>query len=229
MIIEKIIEKIFRFDVIKFINEAIKICDYKTYVEIGVRTGTTFRAVKGIKNKIAIDVKRFEEFNHLNDCESFYEMTSDEFFNAIAPSLFENIKIDIAFIDGYHEFFQVTRDFINIEKYISEKGIVFIHDCNPASIKHAGKQYGGKWNGDVWKLAYLLNTKRTDLKFFTLNCDEGVGIVVGFSDTINGFDFLSTDYMNSTKSLNYNFLEAERGKNINLKSPLFWKKIKTML
>ena len=63
---------------------------------------------------------------------------------------------------------------------MSPRGVIYIHDCNPPTRGHA-EGLERDWNGDVWKVAYYLRHFRTDLKYFTLDCDWGLGVVSEFT------------------------------------------------
>ncbi|HMB42133.1 MAG TPA: class I SAM-dependent methyltransferase [Balneolaceae bacterium] len=212
------VEKIFNFRRTRIIQDLINLNNARTYIEIGVREGDVFKNID-VSRKIAVDVERRAGMKELADNEVFYEMTSDQFFENEAPQLFDTDKIDIAFIDGYHEFFQVLRDFQNTEKFISEKGIIVMHDCNPVAKKTEATR-GGLWSGDAWKAAYYINHHRSDLNFFTLNCDYGLGVVYGFDKRMQpSQNAEQTELLRKIKELNYNFLEKNRKASTNLKSP----------
>ena len=53
-----------------------------------------------------------------------------------------------------------------------------VHDCNPLD---EGSQIVPRqqwhWNGDGWKVITMLRATRSDLRVYTLNADEGLGIV----------------------------------------------------
>src|SRR6056297_663016 len=198
------VEKIFNFRRTRIIQDLINLNNARTYIEIGVREGDVFKNID-VSRKIAVDVERRAGMKELADNE--------------APQLFDTDKIDIAFIDGYHEFFQVLRDFQNTEKFISEKGIIVMHDCNPVAKKTEATR-GGLWSGDAWKAAYYINHHRSDLNFFTLNCDYGLGVVYGFDKRMQpSQNAEQTELLRKIKELNYNFLEKNRKASTNLKSP----------
>ena len=226
LIITKILEKLLDFNVVNFINDLFSNSKYNTYLEIGVRNGGTFKKIKGPELKLAVDIKKYAEFNKLCKNEMFFEMTSDQFFDEYAAKILGKRKVDVAFIDGYHEFYQVMKDFNNIEEYISENGIIFIHDCNPVSWKYEGEQYGGNWNGDVWKAIYYLRKYRKGLNIVTLNCDQGIGTVWGFGNKTKKENEVNSDEMKKIKILKYDFLDLNRKNILNLKSPFYWRKIK---
>lgn len=189
------------------INRALRATKGQTYVEIGVRNGDCFRAI-GAPRKIAIDPAPGQRARNLGLGESLYEMTSDAFFADVADEVLGNHEVDVALVDGLHEFSQTLRDIVSLEKLMSPRGIVFVHDCNPPTRSHVD-ELDGRWNGDVWKCAYYLTTFRPDLRFFTLNCDWGLGVLSGFHSDRSPSP-PAADVVSSCKSLDFSLLERKR-------------------
>jgi len=199
------------------INRAIVAINAQTYLEIGVRNGDGFHQIKAPR-KIGVDPFRQNFIEQ--DNEIYFELNSDDFFAKEAAKLFNNDKIDVALVDGLHEFQQALKDVINISKFISENGYIFIHDCNPPTEKHESTRDGCDWNGDVWKTLLFLKKHHPELKYFTLDCDYGVGVVYGFTKHSNPLLF-SPEYVAYCKSLDYNYFDNHREEILNLKSRSF--------
>jgi len=88
--------------------------------------------------------------------------------------------VDLALVDGLHEYEQVVRDVDNVLRYLNPGGVILLHDCNPQSAVAAGpyaERGPGLWNGDVWKAVVHLRSLRDDLDVFVLDADEGLGFV----------------------------------------------------
>lgn len=102
---------------------------------------------------------------------------------------------------------------------MSRRGVVFIHDCNPPTRKHAGVRDDARWTGDVWKVAYYIREYRPDLSFFTLNCDWGLGVLTGFQSPYAGPP--SPEILETCKSLDYEVLAQNRKHILRLRSPLY--------
>ena len=165
--------------------------DLKNYLEIGVFNGHIFFRVKS-RFKLAVDPEfRFSQgrkilktlLNPFNLYNRYFPMTSDAFFEKEAPSVLAGRQLDLALIDGMHEYDFALRDVENTLKYLSAGGVIVMHDCNPqtpeASDSFAAwkaRDFAGTWNGDVWKTIMLLRT-RDDLRVSVLDCDHGLGIV----------------------------------------------------
>ena len=120
-------------------------------------------------------------FNNLtNVFNKYHKMTSDDFFSANS-SMFKKKKIDVAFIDGLHEHKQVIRDINNCLDFLSKKGVIVLHDCNPTTALMATpfdslttsekkcSRWTKFWSGDVWKAIVYFRSQRNDLNIFTLN------------------------------------------------------------
>jgi hypothetical protein len=163
----------------------------KNYLEIGVFNGHIFFRVKG-NFKIAVDPEfRFSTgrkiikalINPSNFNNRYFEKTADDFFTQDAPGVIGDRKLEMALIDGMHEYAYALRDVENTLQYLSQDGVIVMHDCNPltheANVSFAewqARNFEGTWNGDVWKTIMLLRT-RPDINVFTLNCDHGLGII----------------------------------------------------
>jgi predicted O-methyltransferase YrrM len=116
-------------------------------------------------------------------------MTSDEFF-ARHAALFEEGRIDAAFIDGLHTYEQSLVDVENCLRCLNDGGVILMHDCNPISEAMAspsacyeevvGRSAEGQppeWTGDVWKTIVHLRS-REGFQVAVLDCDYGVGVIV---------------------------------------------------
>ena len=157
-----------RFDII---NRLIKHYDYKSFLEIGIAAGNTWRRVEcdsmtGVEPEMQFDDDRIKP------------LPSDLFFEVC------NEKYDIIFIDGLHIASQVYRDVQNAWDHLSPGGTIVLHDCNPPTWEHAQEEpkiFKGDdnhfvWCGTVWKA--LMELKRrsiTDLR--VVDTDWGVGII----------------------------------------------------
>jgi len=202
------------------------------YLEIGVQRGKNFYAIKAPK-KIAVDphfmigimrqVKNPLSFFN----SSFFEMTSDQFFNAHAVRALNRNKIDVAFIDGLHTYAQSLKDFLNCALHLSSNGVILFHDCNPlseaaaASVNSPGEMKekflnaGPAWNGDVWKTILHIRTL-PDWQVFVLDCDNGVGIAIKKPNQ----NRLNYDIA-QINAMDYHHFEENREEILGLKPPAY--------
>lgn len=165
---------------------------YKRYLEIGVFNGEVFFKTKAPYKyavdpafRFVVETKYKMMLKNLSNVNAkYFTKTSDDFFKEDAASLFSKKKIDICFIDGMHEFDFVLRDTINCLKFLDENGVIILHDCNPltaeAEVSYEEwkkRDLAGEWNGDVWKIIVYLKSLRDDVNVFTLDTDQGLGII----------------------------------------------------
>lgn len=156
-----------RYDII---NKLIKKFDYKSYLEIGVFYGETFKEVI-CDNKVSVDP---EQYGYTT-----FQMTSDEYFSQLP----ENAKFDIIFIDGMHLWEYCYRDIENSLKHLSPNGIIVCHGMNPFYYAKSSRKQNTDtnfigWNGDVWKSLVKVRTEHSDIYACMIeDCDEGLGII----------------------------------------------------
>ncbi len=164
----------------------------KNYLEIGVFNGHIFFRIKS-NFKIAVDPEfRFDKLrifgktllNPHNVHNKYYSKTSDAFFAEDAPELLKDKPLHIALIDGMHEYDYALRDVENTLKYLSDDGVIIMHDCNPLTKQAASsfqewkdREFADTWNGDVWKVILHMQSVRDDVNAFTIDCDHGLGII----------------------------------------------------
>jgi hypothetical protein len=176
----------------KVIQTLMKQKNFSKYLEIGVFTGHIFFWIKS-KFKIAVDPDfKFNQFkksaklllNPFNFFNQYFEKPSDDFFKENAPEIFSDTKLEIALIDGMHEYLFALRDIENALNYLSENGVIILHDCNPQKKENAvsfaewkARDFKNTWNGDVWRAVLHLRSLRKDINVFTLDCDHGLGVV----------------------------------------------------
>lgn len=133
---------------------------YSSYLEIGCDKNQVFSKIH-LENKEGVDPNR----------GGTLRMTSDEFFNN------DFRKWDLIFIDGLHEYEQVSRDVSNALDRLNQNGTIVIHDMLPtASNQATPRPVVRYWLGDVWRLAFDL-VERNDIKFNIFKFDFGCGII----------------------------------------------------
>jgi tetratricopeptide (TPR) repeat protein len=134
-----------------------------SYLEIGVGQGLNF-------NKINCEFKVGVDSN--TAYPATYHQTSDDFFRT------NTRKFDIIFIDGLHHADQVERDIVNSVNCLSTSGYIICQNVNPVKEAHQIVPYrGGQWTGDCWKAFVKLRQTRNDINMFTIDSDQGCGII----------------------------------------------------
>jgi hypothetical protein len=175
----------------------------RNYLEIGVNDAHILFKIKS-KFKIAVDPdfkfsswKKFTRkfTNTYNIYNKYYEKTSDAVFAEDAPGIFKSDPLQLAFVDGMHEYGFALRDIENSLKYLTKDGAIVVHDCNPQTKEAEGsfadwkkRGYSGTWNGDVWKSILHIRSAHKDLTAFVLDADQGVGVIVRRPDN-NSLNF----------------------------------------
>ena len=210
-----------RLDIIKSL---IAQKNLKNYLEIGVENGHNFFRVKS-SFKVAVDpafafdtARRLGKtlVNPSNLNNHYFEKTSDDFFAQDAPSLFARRSIQLALVDGMHEYHFALRDVENILDYLTDDGVILMHDCNPQTLEAAGPieaWKSGVWNGDVWKTIVHLRSLRPDLTVFVLDCDHGLGVVTKAKPTTKPLSFTVAEI----EKLTYADFSQNRTEWLNLK------------
>ncbi|HEY6505832.1 MAG TPA: class I SAM-dependent methyltransferase [Chitinophagaceae bacterium] len=212
---------------------------YSNYLEIGVSIGTVFFRVH-CRNKIAVDpafgFNRFKILtrsmrlgNFSNLSAGYFEKTSDDFFKDNAGKAIKG-KLDISLVDGMHEYAYALNDIQNTLNYLSDDGVIIIHDCNPAKAENActyeewkKRGYTGEWNGDVWKSIVFLRSMRPELNVFVADTDYGLGIVTKKPVTPNqvrdrlGSGPLPFKSFEEIKAIDFSDFDKKRKEWLNLK------------
>jgi hypothetical protein len=141
----------------------------RTYVEIGVSEGESIRLAGPGTRAIGVDPNprvKFELGPHVR----IVAETSDDFFahHDVRAEL-GGLPIDLAFIDGMHQFEFALRDFVNIEALCTPGSTIVIHDTYPLDERTAERErVTGFWSGDIWRLVLLLRKHRPDLAVHTV-------------------------------------------------------------
>jgi len=177
-----------RLSIIKTLMQQKKL---RNYLEIGVNNGHVFFRVSSTF-KLAVDPEfTFDNarkigkifVNPYNIFNRYFSKTSDAFFAEDAPQVLSQKKVQLALVDGLHEYAFALRDVENTLQYLTDDGVIIMHDCNPQTKEEAGTleewrvRGKGQWNGDVWKAVLHLRSTRNDINVFVLDCDQGLGIV----------------------------------------------------
>jgi hypothetical protein len=149
--------------------------NFTNYLEIGCDGDDSFSKIK-VENKIGVDPYSGGNFRG----------TSDYFFSENSK------KFDCIFIDGLHEYNQVSEDIKNSLNVLNDNGIILLHDCLPTTLhKQAVPRYKNIWNGDVWKcIVYYRTLKNIDI--VTCKIDQGISAV----RKIKNKDFLDLNVKN---------------------------------
>jgi len=195
-----------RYDIINYLIEKYKLINY---LEIGVFQGENIRKVKALyKNGVDPGAEGYVV------PEVDYPMTSDAFFDLIRGH--EDIKYDIIFIDGLHEYSQVKKDIENSLNHLQPNGFILMHDCNPVSYDaQLPDRQTIAWNGDVWKAFVEFKQNNPIFECCVIDTDFGVGFIKN-----NGESFMTLSLID----MDYQTFDSSRKKYLNL---ITWDDFKT--
>lgn len=173
----------------------------KTYVEIGIESGRSFRLSPSSTISIGIDPK--PKLKEYPASAKIFALTSNDFFSQYdLISELNGNPLDLAFIDGLHLFDQSLQDFINLEKYSHQKTVICFHDTLPLDKITSQRNFSTMfWSGDVWKIVPLLKQYRPELTLFTVATKPtGLTIVTNLDPRSQvleqNYDEIVNEYMN---------------------------------
>jgi predicted O-methyltransferase YrrM len=162
-----------------FLNQVHAKLRPETYLEIGVRNGTSLALSKA--RTVGIDPAY-----HLTaeiSCDlRLFRTSSDEYFSRadpLAPT--DGRPFDLAFIDGLHIFEFALRDFINAERHSSAKTLIIFDDVLPRNRDEAARvRHTRAWTGDVYSIIAVLARYRPELTVMPVNTTPtGLLLVLG--------------------------------------------------
>jgi hypothetical protein len=151
----------------------------RLYLEIGVDAGRTLGLARAPTRAIGVDPSPGAPAD-LDAETHLYAMESDVFFGTgVAEESLGSEPVDLAFIDGLHQFEQALRDFRNVERYAAAGSIILFHDCLPLDEATASRERRtGFWSGDVWKVIPCLKAVRPRLTVFVIaTFPTGLGVL----------------------------------------------------
>lgn len=152
----------------ELLNLIAKQIDAKSYLEIGVQTGKTFRRVD-VERKVGVDPDPLSEATVL--------LKSDQFFRR------NKEKFDLVFVDGLHEASAAYVDTINSLNFLNDGGIIVLDDVAPKKEEWTTKEPTAfHWTGDVWKawirLCAELGEYNKSHELILLDEEFGLGVII---------------------------------------------------
>lgn len=202
----------------------------RTYVEIGVFEGASLKLARTAKAVVGIDPEPRIAWPLERHMQVFAQ-TSDDFFaqHDLQAELGGRL-VDLAFIDGMHQFEFALRDFANLERYCRRGSVILVHDCYPVDEESAGRtpRYS-RWSGDVWRLIVLLKKYRPDLHIHTIGtAPTGLAVIQNLNPQstflMDHHDQLRDEFL----ALDYAFLDNDKAGKLGL-FPNHWPRIKALL
>jgi predicted O-methyltransferase YrrM len=165
------------------LNALARVLGAKSYLEIGVSKGQTFKCVVlASGTKVAVDPNfqfdyQQQQRTRANVEELFVQEPSDVYFSTVP----KGHKFDLVFLDGLHTFEQTYRDFCNCLAHAHERTVVLIDDTVPNSpfsaINDQRRSVAMKkhcnhpdvlWHGDVYKVIFAIHDFHPAFRFATV-------------------------------------------------------------
>jgi hypothetical protein len=202
----------------------------RTYIEIGVATGKSLRLARPETVVLGVDPDPAIQ-DPLPANARLYRETSDHFFSGrdVRAEL-GGLPVELAFIDGLHQFDHALRDFMNLERLSSPAGTILVHDCVPLDRVSAQRERAsGAWSGDVWRLIVLLKNARPDLRIHTIATPPaGLAMIRGLDPSSRLLSGRCEGLIEEYLRLDYAYLGADRAEKLNI-VPNDWELIRRLL
>jgi len=202
----------------------------RTYLEIGVDTGKSIALALPETRAIGIDPEP-KIARPLGPQVAIRGTTSDAYFAGrdVSGDL-GGRPIDLAFIDGMHQFEFALRDFINVEKHCSPRSTVLIHDCYPLNRLTAERERQSTfWSGDIWRLILILRKYRPDLSVNVIAASPtGLGMVRRLDPRSKVLSERYEDIVREYLATDYSVLDAGKPGMLAL-YPNDWDKVQALL
>lgn len=202
----------------------------RTYLEIGVADGKSIALARPGTLSVGVD-PRPRIGSPLGPRTSICATTSDDYFATHDVSAdFGGFPIDLAFIDGMHQFEFALRDFVNVEKHCTPQSTVLIHDCYPLNRLTADRECRTLfWSGDIWRLILILRKYRPELGVNVIaTAPTGLGVVRGLDPASKVLSERMHEIVSEYLALDYSVLDADKAGMLAL-YPNDWERITTLL
>lgn len=147
------------------LNNIAKHIGAQSYLEIGVQTGKTFRAIE-VAQKVGVDPDPYAY-------DATIHTTSDLFFSC------NDQKFDLIYVDGLHEWETALRDIDNAVECLTPCGVIVVDDIAPRRSEHQTRRPTAiHWTGDVWKSWFVAMQKYSDrFDMFAVDIAFGEGVM----------------------------------------------------
>lgn len=133
--------------------DLVKAFNFKSYLELGLRDReTTF-------NHIPCKIKTSVDINPV--CKPDFCGKTDDFFKVLNG--FD--KYDLIFIDACHKAESVYKDLMSSVKYLSEGGVIVLHDTLPIKFENTANKLD---NGTAWKVVPYVLKNHPELHICTI-------------------------------------------------------------
>jgi hypothetical protein len=202
----------------------------RTFLEIGVNRGQSITLARPETRAIGVDPHP-RVSSPLGPRTSICVATSDAYFAAHdVRAEFDGLPVELAFIDGMHQFEFALRDFLNIERHCSARSTILIHDSYPLTRLTAERERQTRfWSGDIWRLILVLRQRRPDLSVNVIaTAPTGLGVVRGLDPASRFLEEHFDEIVREFLALDYSVLDSDKPGMLAL-YPNEWESIKAIL
>lgn len=202
----------------------------RTYIEIGVESGQSIALALPETRAIGVDPEPKISVPLGPQTRIFAERSDDYFSGHDVRAELGGLPLDLAFIDGMHQFEFALRDFMNIERLSSPDSTVLVHDCFPLSRLTAERERRTMfWSGDIWRLIVLLKKHRPDLAVNVIaTAPTGLGVIRRLDPGSRVLHERYQEIVRESLAIDYAALEPDKQGMLGL-FPNDWERIKTIL
>ena len=154
-----------------FIVHLASILKPKTYVELGLYKCELFnRIIPHSENLIGVDIlEKWGEYMEKSEKTKFICSSTDEYHEQLQKN---PLVIDMLFIDANHSKESVKKDFENFFPFVSDQGIILLHDGYPKNEKYTDPGYCG----DGYKAIEELSKNTDKYEMTTIPIHPGLTI-----------------------------------------------------
>jgi hypothetical protein len=202
----------------------------RTYVEIGVAQGESIVLASPDTRAIGVDPNP-RIAAPLGPNVSIVAQTSDDFFarHDVRAEL-GGLPVDLAFIDGMHQFEFALRDFMNLEALCTPSSTILIHDVYPLDERTAARErVTDFWSGDIWRLVLLLRKHRPDLVTHTIAAaPTGLAVVRNLDPGSRYIRDHLDELIEEYRAVDFSFLAGRKAAHLAL-FPNDWPQIRALL
>jgi tetratricopeptide (TPR) repeat protein len=202
----------------------------RTYIEIGVEEGPSIALVRPGTLALGVDPEPKIAFPLPRNVRVFAQTSDDFFARRDVRAELGGRPLELAFIDGMHQFEYALRDFMNLERLCLPGSTILVHDCFPHDRRTAQRERETAfWSGDIWRLVLLLKKYRRDLSIHTIAAPPTGLLVIRKLDPSS--DFIAgnlEDLCEEFMRLDYGILNKDRAGKLNL-FPNDWNRIRALL
>jgi len=198
----------FYYRVLRLIHRTLEPANY---IEIGVHKGISLEQAG--KTTPAIGIDPAPSIGHkLSPAATIYEVTSDDFFAEHDVRELLDGPVELAFIDGLHQFEQVLRDFVNLERYSTPETVIILHDCLPLDeVTAARERTTDFYCGDVWKATLALRRHRSDLEMVVIPTAPSGLCLVRNLDSGSRFEDVLPEVESEFRDRDFDYYLAHQG------------------